>query len=240
MKKDPCVVVDLPPSSSSGDNSHKEKRSAGLLLHCVKDKKLLFLLQQPLLGRKAGFWMDLGGQCVEGETLEEGAVREFLEEGGMGCWSAEELRDAVEKTKLYMDRKTGTLYRCFLARVEWCDLVVMNERLKARVKQRRLQWMTEEELLGAWKRSKNRTDSDGPRLWKRMARMKLRKMLKKVRKNEIELFVLYFAPLSQMTCPLYQYIFTRCQGTAPPGLYAWTFLRTMPSKRSSQPISKSS
>lgn len=61
------------------------------------------------MGRKRGCWVDLGGQVDPGEEWEEGAAREFGEEGGDMVVSREHmlelLRDPAATTVLHRKQK---------------------------------------------------------------------------------------------------------------------------------------
>jgi len=58
----------------------RQKRGAGLLPFAVHDNRVLFLFQTTFSGRKAGHLIDFGGGVAAGETEQEAAVREFIEE----------------------------------------------------------------------------------------------------------------------------------------------------------------
>jgi len=53
---------------------------AGLIPFCVAGSRVCFLFQKTFAGRKAGYLVDFGGGVDAGETCEQAAVREFIEE----------------------------------------------------------------------------------------------------------------------------------------------------------------
>lgn len=53
---------------------------AGVLPFCLKEEKVHFLFQTVFSGRKTGFLNDFGGGSEEGESYEQTAMREFIEE----------------------------------------------------------------------------------------------------------------------------------------------------------------
>ena len=53
---------------------------AGVIPFAVYDQQLHFLFQRVFIGRKAGFFIDFGGGVNEGETCQQAAAREFVEE----------------------------------------------------------------------------------------------------------------------------------------------------------------
>ena len=53
---------------------------AGVIPFCVKDAAVFFLFHKTFSGRRAGFLVDFGGGCGDGESYRQTAVREFIEE----------------------------------------------------------------------------------------------------------------------------------------------------------------
>lgn len=53
---------------------------AGVIPFAERDGEVLFLFQQTFSGRKIGYLIDFGGGVGVGESYEEAAIREFVEE----------------------------------------------------------------------------------------------------------------------------------------------------------------
>jgi 8-oxo-dGTP pyrophosphatase MutT (NUDIX family) len=67
---------------------------AGLIPFCVTGGRVGFLFQKTFTGRKVGYLIDFGGGVAAGETCEQAAVREFIEETET-MFFAEDIRTAA-------------------------------------------------------------------------------------------------------------------------------------------------
>jgi 8-oxo-dGTP pyrophosphatase MutT (NUDIX family) len=132
----------------------ERRRGAGILAYSVgKRGEIHFLVQQTHSGRKQGQLMDLGGGVNDDETPEEGAQREWWEEGGRLFTSREQLRDYFVASQtwggLRVERKKRG-WTLFFVRVPSWDLAAANAApVAAGSKRREYFWVSPHELLEA-------------------------------------------------------------------------------------------
>eukprot|EP01091_Cochliopodium_minus_P011604 TRINITY_DN3332_c0_g1_i1.p1 TRINITY_DN3332_c0_g1~~TRINITY_DN3332_c0_g1_i1.p1 ORF type:complete len:207 (-),score=82.83 TRINITY_DN3332_c0_g1_i1:84-704(-) len=132
----------------------------GILAYYVDKKgKNHFLLQQTYSGRKVGHLIDLGGQVNENESQEDGAIREFFEEGGKLVFKLEEIKKYFDisqtfNKEFYAERNKKE-WKLYFVRFPKFDLAPLNNfKPPEGSKKREFFWISEKKLLEAWKRKK--------------------------------------------------------------------------------------
>lgn len=164
----------------------ERRRGAGILAYCVdKNGELLFLVQQTLSGRKQGQLMDLGGAVNAEETPEEGAQREFYEEGGKWLLDRQQLRDFFVASQTWrgmrvVRRKRGwTLF--FVRLPHYCLAAANGAAVPEGAKRREYFWVGAERLLAAVESEEPPVEPREGRV-PRVAWQRLRKKKKAIRK----------------------------------------------------------
>ncbi len=167
----------------------KERRSgAGILAYSVgKHGNVHFLVQQTLSGRKQGQMMDLGGAVNAQETPEEGAQREWWEEGGR--WlvpSREQLRDYFVASQtwrgLRVERKKRGWTLFFVRIPRFCLGPANRAPVAEGSKRREYFWVTPEQLLAALRSDEQPPETAEEGCLPRVAWQRLRKKRGAIRK----------------------------------------------------------
>jgi 8-oxo-dGTP pyrophosphatase MutT (NUDIX family) len=70
-----------------------KSKGASVIPFCVRQGEVCFLFHKTFSGRRAGCLVDFGGGCSSGESYQQTAVREFIEETET-MYFASDLRDA--------------------------------------------------------------------------------------------------------------------------------------------------
>jgi len=98
---------------------------AGVIPFAVHRQQVHFLFQRVFYGRKTGFFIDFGGGVNEGETYQQAAAREFIEETET-MFFAESIEDlkVAKKTSTRIARQLPIVTRLFDCTLQqhpdWC------------------------------------------------------------------------------------------------------------------------
>ncbi len=87
---------------------------AGVIPFAVHNKRVYFLFQKVFKGRKSGYLCDFGGGVNEGESYQQAAAREFIEETET-MFFAKSIEDikAAKKTPARIARQLAIMTRLF-------------------------------------------------------------------------------------------------------------------------------
>lgn len=96
---------------------------AGVIPFAVHEQQVYFLFQKVFNGRKSGYLIDFGGGVNKGETYQQAAAREFVEETET-MFFADDIKTA-EKTPLRITRQLSIVTRLFERTLQqyphwWC------------------------------------------------------------------------------------------------------------------------
>ena len=166
-----------------------QKKGAGIIPFTQKNNTSYFLFHKTFKGRRAGLLVDFGGGSNEGESYQQTAIREFIEETEAMFFAADiktsdidsnsqstELASLLHKTQQqhpgwWCSRrrlKDQALkdWKTFFVEVGYKDLSLMNKAWAADtahrfVKRRELLWICEDELI-------NIIEQSPEKLWKRV------------------------------------------------------------------------
>lgn len=127
----------------------RDRHAARLLVIDAADRLLLFRFDP---GDRPPFWATAGGECEAGESYEDAAQRELLEETGIAAEPGEAIdaRDSIFVT--FEGEKVHAVERYFAIRVAETEIDVSGHSDMERRAMREYRWWTADELAACEER----------------------------------------------------------------------------------------
>lgn len=197
-EEDKEIMLD---DDDDGDEEIKQITSAGILPFSVFKKRVYFLLGKESFEPKFGdSWSDFSGKIEDGETIEQGAAREFYEETAGCVMLLEQARRKLEVGDYLLSSdlhpRESTSFRTYLLLVPYKDYPLMFRRTKSFIQhpevhgdvsiieKSQLQWFPYEEFCEAifdrWDHSRYRRK---PRFRTRFAE-NMRRIMRRINLRE--------------------------------------------------------